>query len=212
MKASRKTKKKEKRPRANTVYLHKKQPMIRISGGKYVALIKELIRIIQGSYKPDLIIGIATGGLFAAIIARVLNVPYGIWMAQGYKDRSRGVGKRSRIVRFADEISFIDPRNKKKLKLKKGKLPFNKVLLIDDLDETYRTFKRGQRLLREWYGEGFEIRTACLIHKTCSQGFVNYFAQTMRQYKTTGKWPWIIWPHEDLIDNLKAFFKIDHIK
>ena len=86
--------------------------MIRISGGKYVALIKELIRIIQGSYKPD-----HYWYCYWRFICRYYcsSVKCSVWHldGQGYKDRSRGVGKRSRIVRFADEISFIDPRNKK---------------------------------------------------------------------------------------------------
>jgi hypoxanthine phosphoribosyltransferase len=191
--------KKGKQKKYSAMTIVRGQPILKVRWTKQLKLILTLIRLILAKgYKPDFIICLATGGLFGAIIARALGVPYGVWMSQGYEDKKRGVGgKRRKKIYFADQIAFIDHRPK--AARKRNPWPWKRVLIIDDLDDSGYTLHKALRLLREWYGEEFEIKTAALWHKSSSFFYVDFVAEVIQEEKTTNKWPWIDQPHEQVI-------------
>lgn len=182
----------------------KKQAIIHVSFSQYLKLIGKLIRLLLVShYKPDIVICIATGGLYGAIVARALGIRYGVWMAQGYRRNGKTLVEKQRSrTFFADNIAYIDRRSKKAKKRRPW--PFKRVLLIDDLDDSGATFHRAVRLLRDWYGYEFEIRTMSVFHKVSSNFFVDYVGDCVPVDEVTGTVPWIHQPHEETTRQLTA--------
>lgn len=180
----------------------KKQAIIHVSFSQYLKLIGKLLHLLLVSrYKPDIIICIATGGLYGAIVARSLGIRYGVWMAQGYRTNGKTLVEKQRSrTFFADNIAFIDRRSKKAKK--RCPWPFKRVLLIDDLDDSGATFHRAVRLLRDWYGYEFEIRTMSVFHKVSSNFFVDYVSDCIPVDEATGTVPWIHQPHEEITRQL----------
>ncbi len=202
-----KTSIKSKKKRYELMTIVRGQPILNVRWTKQLRLILKLLKLILVSgYKPDFIICLATGGLFGAIIARVLGIPYGVWMSQGYEDKKRGVGgRRKKKIYFADQIAFIDRRPK--AVRKKKPWPWKRVLIIDDLDDSGYTLHKAVRLLRDWYGYKFDIKTATEWHKTSSFFFVDFVAEVVHQERTTAKWAWIDQPHEQVIRYLQEQIK-----
>jgi len=61
-----------------------------------------------------------------------------------------------------------------------------RVLLVDDITDTGETLRVSIEYLRNFRPE--EIRTAVLLHKTCSATIPNYFVRKIV------KWRWVIFP------------------
>ncbi|MFH1112042.1 MAG: phosphoribosyltransferase family protein [Patescibacteria group bacterium] len=185
----------------------KGQPIIHVTFNQYLKLILKLIHLlIISHYRPDIIICVATGGLFGAIIARILGIRYGVWMAQGYRRTGKALAeKRSNRTYFAEGIAFIDRRSKRKKEKKHW--PWHRVLIIDDLDDSGATLHKAEQLLRDWYGYEFEIRTMVLWHKKCSNFYAEYVGDVIPEEESTGRVPWIDQPHEDLTRQMRAGLK-----
>ena len=164
--------------------------------------------LIKSGYKPDLIIGIATGGLYVPLVARALGVPYGIWMAQGYdynQEKKTKVGKRQRGTWFSPEIAVL--RRGRPPVVRGGAKPnhlCHRLLLVDDLDHTGKTFHKAVSLLRQWYGYDFDIRTLALWHKKSSTFWVDYVAEVVDKHPQTDEYPWIVQAHEEWINQLRG--------
>jgi len=186
------------------------QPLMYISHQKHDGLIKRAIKgLVKSNYKPDLIIFIATGGLYVgSVLKRVLDIPYAIWRAQGYENKSGNqYDTASRRIVFSRHIVFISPDGKKTELTKKLFAKFQNILVVDDLDDSGRTFHKALCLLREHFGDKFQIRTLCLWHKTCSTFMVDYIAEAVGVDPKSGKYPWIVQPYEDWADRIKGFLE-----
>lgn len=184
------------------------QPLMYVGHQEHDNLIKTAVkRLVKSDYKPDLIIFIATGGLYVgSVLKRVLNIPYAIWRAQGYENKSGNqYDTASRRIVFSKHIVFISLDGKKTELTKKLFASYQNILLVDDLDDTGRTLHKGLRLLRQRFGDKFQIRTLCLWHKTCSTFMVDYIAEAIESDSKTLKYPWIVQPYEDLADRIKNF-------
>ncbi|MBI5733896.1 MAG: hypothetical protein HY973_03050 [Candidatus Kerfeldbacteria bacterium] len=186
------------------------QPLMYISHQQHDNLIKRVIkRLVKSNYKPDLIIFIATGGLYVgSVLKRVLNAACAIWQAQGYENKSGSkYDVASRKIVFSKHLVFISPDGKQLELTKKTFAKFQNILLVDDLDDTGRTLHKGLRLLRKHFGDKFQIRTLCLWHKTCSTFMVDYIAEAVELDPKSGKYPWIVQPYEDLADRIGRFLR-----
>jgi hypoxanthine phosphoribosyltransferase len=186
----------------------KKEPVLTVSWEQQTLLIKKVLaKIMESKYKPKLLICIATGGLFSGpIMARTLNIPYAVWMAQHWddKDKSKG-GDIRKKVSFAKNIVFISPDGEK-CELTTGMVEsdFSDILLHDDLAHTGGTFHEAERLLRDQFGKQFNLKSSCLWHKSMSNYYVHFIGQLIEPETSTGEYPWITQPHEDTVDKLKV--------
>jgi hypoxanthine phosphoribosyltransferase len=126
--------------------------------------------IKDSGYIPDIVIAIGRGGYVPARILcdyLVLNE----LTAVKVEHWRRAAAKRERaVVKFPLNI----------------KISGKKVLLVDDLTDTGETFDVTVRYLKRFRPE--EVRTAVLLHKTCSYVVPDYFVR-----KAT-KWRWLIFP------------------
>lgn len=159
-----------------------KHAEIQLNWEEYIVLIEELARQVRDSgWRPNMIVCIPKGGCLPGdILSRLFKVPIGYLPAESYPqgEQKRHIG----AVRF--------PRHLATTALKMGK----RVLLVDDLDETGRTFDEARAWLRNHY-PGIRVRTGMLWHKTCSKHQPNYAVRVVKEYEP-GKWPWIIQPFE----------------
>ncbi len=186
------------------------QPLMYINHQEHDNLIRRVIkRLVKSDYKPDLVIFIATGGLYVgSVLKRVLDIPYAIWRAQGYENKSGNqYDTVSRRIVFSKHLVFISPDGKKIELTKKLFAKFQNILVVDDLDDSGRTFHKALRFLREHFGDKFQIRTLCLWHKTCSAFMVDYIAEAVSIDSKSGKHPWIVQPYEDLADRIGGLLK-----
>lgn len=144
---------------------------------------RKLSWLIQAShYSPDIVVAIGRGGYVPARILcdylsinelTALKVEH--WAGAGLK-------KKKAIVKF--------PLN--------TKIRGKKVLLVDDLTDTGETLKITIAYLKRFLPK--EIRTAVLLHKTCSAIVPDYFVRKIT------KWRWVIFPWH-LWEDLTAFIK-----
>jgi len=125
-------------------------------------------KIEASEEKPDLIVAIARGGMsIAQILSDFLSLPVATFTVSSYKDlRQKG----------PSDISFHvggDVKNKR-------------VLLVDDVSDTGKTFERGIQYLHELGVTS--ITTAALLVKPQSKYLPDFFVK-----KTSA---WIVFPYE----------------
>jgi len=182
------------------------QPKLIVTQVDVDVLIKKVVRkMVDNRFKPKLLICIATGGIFSGpIIARVLGIPYAVWMAQHYDDdETKGTGSMRKKLSFATQLVFISPGGKEcELTPELVASDLRLIDLHDDLDDSGGTFHEGERQLRDKFGQSFALKTSCLWHKTSSNYYVDFVGEVIKPESTTNKWPWIMQPHEQLVETL----------
>ncbi len=151
----------------------------------YVALIESLAAKVKAAYRPDQVVGIASGGLIPAmILAKCLDVPLGVMAAASYETGESNVKNVRGPVRLGSSMASIMPK------------PGRRVLLVDDLTDSGGTMTACAAWLREFHGDVVrEIRTAAIWHKTRSTFRPDFLAAEV-QPNPDGRYPWIVQPFE----------------
>lgn len=131
-------------------------------------------KITSSGYKPDYLIGIATGGLFPlALLAKELSIKNVVSIL--IESIGTGENKVIKILRFPQ----IDPLNKK-------------ILLIDEIAESGITLRQVVQELQKTYPSG-EIKTATLgVNKDKCKVFPDYFI-----FFEEGDWVIFPWEKDD---------------
>jgi hypoxanthine phosphoribosyltransferase len=154
-----------------------------LSWNRVIRDTKKLSKNIKDSgYKPDIVVAIGRGGYVPArilcdylLMRDLTSIKVEHWgIAATETERA--------VVKFP---LCADIKNKK-------------VLLVDDITDTGDTLRVSLEYLKTF--EPKDIKTAVLIHKTCSVIIPDYFVSRVT------KWRWIIFPwhiHEDLTGFVK---------
>lgn len=162
----------------------RKPQTVKVSWEAYFQLIQQLAQVIRNNdFKPDMVIGIANGGMMPAlIISYLLGVPVGYIAARSYRAKAGGRRRnlRGRVVLGRSLCTTT----------KVGR----QILLVDDITDSGETMKYSMAWLRERYPRIREIATAALWHKTCSLFKPDFVAQLVKPHR--GLWPWISQPLE----------------
>jgi len=142
-----------------------------LSWAEVVRDAKKLAWAIRDSgYVPAIVIAIGRGGYVPARILCDYLVLDGLTAVKVEHWKKAAAKRGKAVVRYPLNI----------------KIAGKKVLLVDDLTDTGETLDLTVRYLRRFRPE--EVRTAVLLHKTCSIFVPDYFVR-----KVT-KWRWIIFP------------------
>ncbi len=132
---------------------------------------KGLSWIIKDSgYVPDIVIAIGRGGY---IPARIVCDYLTIHDLAAFKAEHWGIAavrKKKAFIKFPLSANIKNKR----------------VLLVDDITDTGDTLRVSLQYLTGF--EPKEVRTAVLIHKTCSKVVPDYFLRKIV------KWRWVIFP------------------
>ena len=113
-------------------------------------------------YKPDMIVGIARGGVIpATLLAKMLEVA-DVYIIKMHRDGNE------RLI-SADIFTDIDKKN---------------ILLVEDMIETGKSLIAGKKFLEE---RGASVRTACLYTMPMSEIQPDYF---LRQENRIAQFPW----------------------
>lgn len=162
----------------------RKPKTIKISWEAYFQLIQQLAQVIRSSdFHPDMVIGIANGGMMPALtISYLLGVPVGYIAARSYRAK-KGSPRRNLRGRVVLGRSLCTTA-------KVGR----HLLLVDDITDSGETMKYSMAWLRKHYPQIRGISTAALWHKTCSRYEPDFVAQLVKPHR--GKWPWISQPME----------------
>ncbi len=150
-----------------------------VSWNEACMLARTLVHKIVGSgYKPDIIIGIARGGLVPArmvcdllLIDEMVSIRTEHWGTASRKEKAR--------------LKFSLP--------KEADISGKKVLVVDDIADTGDSFSLILDYLKEKCP--LETRTAVLQYKTSSTFVADYWGEKLEE------WNWIIYPwafYEDL--------------
>ena len=161
--------------------------VLKFSRQGYFDLIEELARIVNASgFKPDQIVGIATGGLIPAmVLSKLFDIPLAILSVESYAAGEAGDG-----VKNQEGGVTIGSLATSRAKLGR------RVLLVDDLTDRGETLRLAKQWFIDHYGQEFdELRTVTIWHKTRSHTIPDFFVQAVGPYEE-GKWPWIIQPLE----------------
>jgi len=132
---------------------------------------KRLSWVIRDSgYVPDIVVAIGRGGY---VPARILCDYLTIHDLTAFKVEHWGaaaVRKKKAVIKFPLSANIKNKR----------------VLLVDDITDTGETLRVSLQYLTCF--EPKEVRTAVLIHKTCSAVVPDYFLRKII------KWRWVIFP------------------
>lgn len=126
--------------------------------------------ILQAQIKFDLIIAIARGGLtISQILSDNLSLPIACFTIESYKDLHQ-----VKLPHITHGLS--------------SKLTGQKILLLDDICDTGKTYLRGLSYLKELGSKKSSITTAALFHKPHAKFKPDYFIGSTSA--------WIILPYE----------------
>lgn len=135
-------------------------------------------KIVKSDYKPDIIIGIARGGLVPArmvcdllLLDEIITIRTEHWGTASRKEKAR--------------IKFSLP--------KEAEISGKKVLVVDDIADTGDSFFLIMDYLKD--KSPFDIRTAVFQYKTSSTFIPDYWGEKLEE------WNWIIYPwafYEDI--------------
>lgn len=127
-------------------------------------------KISASTFPADLIVTIARGGMpLARILSDILSLPIASFTIQSYKDL-----KQASIPHLTYGID----------RPMKGR----KILLVDDVSDTGKTFIRGLAYLEELGAKTANVKTVALHYKPYSSFKPDFYVQ-----KTSD---WIIYPYE----------------
>ena len=144
---------------------------------------KRLSWIIKDSgYVPDIVIAIGRGGY---VPARILCDYLTVHDLAAFKAEHWGIAavrKKKAVIKFPLNANIKNKR----------------VLLVDDITDTGETLRVSLQHLIGF--EPKEVRTAVLIHKTCSAVVPDYFLRKII------KWRWVIFPWH-LWEDMTGFIK-----
>jgi hypoxanthine phosphoribosyltransferase len=149
-----------------------------LTWNKIIRDAKTLAKLVkQSGYKPDIVIAIGRGGYVPARIICDFMMLRDLTSVKAEHWGSAEMDSKEAVIKFpiCTEI--------------RGK----KVLLVDDVTDTGRTL-----IVTLEYLKGLapaEIRTAILIHKTCSEIVPDYYVNKIVRWKWL-IFPWHVW--EDL--------------
>jgi len=133
---------------------------------------------IRKKYKPDLIVAIARGGLtIAHIMSDFLELPITTFTVSSYRDQ-----KQINIPKITLHLG--------------NKLHNKKILLVDNVSDTGKTFFRGLDYLKE--NGASEIKTAAPYIKTWTKYVPDFFQKSYTS--------WIIFPF-DMKENTQIIAK-----
>lgn len=148
-----------------------------VSWDKACRLAKNLSRKIKKSgFEPDLVVGIARGGLVPARI-----------VCDFLLQKNLAVIK---VEHWGLAHTLGEAKVKSPLTLD---ISQKKILIVDDVADTGDTFSKTFDHIKGM--DPAEIRTAVLHYKTCSTSVPDYWAEKQ------DKWKWIVYPwalHEDM--------------
>lgn len=149
-------------------------------------------KVIDSGYEPDIILGIARGGLVPARIVCDLLLKNDLFsITTQHWGIATNLGKA--------RIKFSLPQE--------ADISGKRVLVVDDVADTGDSISIIMDYLKE--RNPLEIRTAVLHYKTCSTSIPDYYGEKLEE------WNWIIYPwafYEDLagfVDKLLDNPKID---
>jgi len=136
------------------------------------------ISLRTSGFNPDVVIGVARGGLAPArILVDYLQNKYICTFQMGHWVEGKVLSERPTIVFPLPEVDLTD----------------KKVLVVDDVSDEGGTMSEVVQYLSKRVGD---IKTAVLINKADSHFKTDYCPRVMK------KWRWVIFPwskHEDLL-------------
>ncbi|MDR6509909.1 hypoxanthine phosphoribosyltransferase [Novosphingobium capsulatum] len=140
----------------------------------FLAIVRTLSQTVgTGDWKPDFVVGIGRGGLVPAVyMSQILNVPM------------LSIDQSAKVPGFADELL---------VKLATMTKAGQRILIIDDINDSGRTIAQVRRLLRAHDTVEDNLRFAVMINNAVSQETVDYAVQTID--RTTDK-RWFVFPWE----------------
>ncbi|KPF55661.1 phosphoribosyltransferase [Novosphingobium sp. AAP1] len=140
----------------------------------FLAIVLTLSQTVgTGDWKPDFVVGIGRGGLVPAVyMSQILNVPM------------LSIDQSAKVPGFADELL---------VKLATMTKAGQRILIIDDINDSGRTIAQVRRLLRAHDTVEDNLRFAVMINNAVSQETVDYAVQTID--RTTDK-RWFVFPWE----------------
>ncbi len=140
----------------------------------FLAIVRTLSQTVgTGDWKPDFVVGIGRGGLVPAVyMSQILNVPM------------LSIDQSAKVPGFADELL---------VKLATMTKAGQRILIIDDINDSGRTIAQVRRLLHAHDTVEDNLRFAVMINNAVSQETVDYAVQTID--RTTDK-RWFVFPWE----------------
>lgn len=140
----------------------------------FLAVVRSLAQTVgQDAWQPDFVVGIGRGGLVPAVyMSQILNVPM------------LSIDQSAKVPGFADELL---------VKLATMTKAGQRILIIDDINDSGRTIAQVRRLLRAHETVEDHLRFAVMINNAVSQETVDYAVQTID--RTTDK-RWFVFPWE----------------
>ena len=152
---------------------------IRLSWEDVEALIWEIFLSLKSSgYTPDVVIGVARGGLAPArILVDYLQNKYICTFQMGHWAGETKLSEKPTIVFPLPEVDLSE----------------KKVLVVDDVSDEGGTMEEVANYLTDRVGD---IRTAVLVSKADSRFMADYCPKVMEE------WRWVLFPwsrHEDLL-------------
>lgn len=152
---------------------------IRLSWDEVEELLWQIVLDLKSSgYDPDVVVGVARGGLAPArILVDYLHKKYICTFQMGHWEGETNLTEKPRIIFPLPEVD----------------LSSRKVLVVDDVCDEGGTMEEVVTYLGHRVGD---IRTAVLVSKADSRVMADYRAKTMSE------WRWVLFPwsrHEDLL-------------
>ncbi len=140
----------------------------------FLAIVRNLAQVVgTGDWKPDFVVGVGRGGLVPAVyISQSLDVPM------------LSIDQSAKVPGFADELL---------VKLATMTKAGQRIVIIDDINDSGRTIAALRRLLRAHETVEENLRFAVMINNAVSQETVDYAVQTID--RTTDK-RWFVFPWE----------------
>ena len=140
----------------------------------FLAVVRSLAQTVgQDAWQPDFVVGIGRGDLVPAVyMSQILSVPM------------LSIDQSAKVPGFADELL---------VKLATMTKAGQRILIIDDINDSGRTIAQVRRLLRAHETVEDHLRFAVMINNAVSQETVDYAVQTID--RTTDK-RWFVFPWE----------------
>lgn len=140
----------------------------------FLSFVSTLARTVsQDEWKPDFVVGIGRGGLVPAVyMSQMMSIPM------------LSIDQSAKVPGFADELL---------VKLATMTKAGQRILIIDDINDSGRTIAGLRRLLRAHETVEDHLRFAVMINNTVSQETVDYAVQIIDR---TDDKRWFVFPWE----------------